>query len=552
MPPSERLTLDQALSKAKKAVKSGNHTVAAELFSAVLRQQPNHPVAKKGLRKLQRQMKQGPLAKARSAEPAQEQVNGLLTLIQSGHMEEAEAKSRTLLADLPKSLVVMNILGISLQRQGKLRKAIDIFDGALKIKPDLPETWVNRGSALRELGRTDEALVSYDRAIELKPDFAEPHFNRANVLKGIGRENDAAASFSAAISIWPSFTEAHRGLSTCKRYRAGDPQIEAMERLFLAENASETDRMELGFALAKVYEDLGDVDKSFDYLAEGNRLRKQLMHYDIDDDRHLFAQIKGLFPQQNIVASEARDVDRSIQPLFIVGMMRSGTSLVEQILASHSEVHGAGELETMNRLITPMLFDLYERGSGDTPLAVSTKQISTLRSVYLDELANLGVPERIITDKMPLNFRWIGFILSAFPDAKIVHLRRDPIATCWSIYKHYFPDAFLYAYDLDDLAQYYLLYSDLMSFWRSRYPNSIYDLDYERLTENQEDETRKLLAFCSLDWEDQCLEFHKTDRQVKTLSASQVRKEIYQGSSDAWKKYASHLQILIDQLGRLN
>jgi len=164
-------------------------------------------------------------------------------------------------------------------------------------------------------------------------------------------------------------------------------------------------------------------------------------------------------------------------------------------------------------------------------------------------LNELGVPEKIITDKMPLNFRWIGFILSAFPGAKIVHVNRDPMATCWSIFKHYFPDPCLFAYDLEDLAQFYRLYMDLMTFWRELYPDSIYDLDYERLTENQEAETRKVLAFCDLSWEDQCLDFHETERQVKTISAAQVRTQMCTGSSDAWKKYEHRLQPLIASLG---
>ncbi len=164
-------------------------------------------------------------------------------------------------------------------------------------------------------------------------------------------------------------------------------------------------------------------------------------------------------------------------------------------------------------------------------------------------LKGMDVPERVITDKMPLNFRWIGFILAAFPDAKIIHVQRDPLATCWSIFKHYFPDPSLFAYDLEDLATFYKLYLDLMQFWRERYPDNIYDLGYELLTENQEQETRKLLAFCGLDWEDTCLDFHVNKRQVKTLSAAQVREQMYTGSSDAWRKYEHRLQSLIDALG---
>jgi hypothetical protein len=165
-------------------------------------------------------------------------------------------------------------------------------------------------------------------------------------------------------------------------------------------------------------------------------------------------------------------------------------------------------------------------------------------------LEALEVDERIITDKMPLNFRWIGIILSAFPGAKIIHLKRDPMATCWSIYKRYF---FVrgngYAYDLGDLGEYYRLYADLMAFWHEKYPNVIYDVCYERLTENQEEETRRLLEFCNLEWQEECLNFHKTKRLVKTISATQVRREMYRGSSEAWRKFERHLQPLRKALG---
>ena len=180
---------------------------------------------------------------------------------------------------------------------------------------------------------------------------------------------------------------------------------------------------------------------------------------------------------------------------------------------------------------------------------LSLKEINTTHDGYLESLAALNIPENIITDKMSLNFRWIGFILSAFPKARIINLTRDSRATCWSIYKHCFAGKGNgYAYDMDDLVEFYKLYIDLMSFWRERYPNSIYDLCYEDLTENQKQETRRLLEFCGLEWEEQCLDFHITKRAVRTSSFAQVRKRMYKGSSEAWRKYEEHLQPMINGL----
>ncbi len=171
------------------------------------------------------------------------------------------------------------------------------------------------------------------------------------------------------------------------------------------------------------------------------------------------------------------------------------------------------------------------------------------RSGYFAEINSLGAGETHVTDKMPLNFIWTGFILTAMPEAKVINLQRSPVATCWSVFKHYFSSkGNNYAYDLIDVAEYYKLYIDLMGFWRERFPNRIYDLNYETLTESPEEETRKLLDYCGLDWEGQCLEFHKTKRAVKTASSVQVRQAMYKGSSEAWRKYETHLQPMLQAL----
>ena len=226
-------------------------------------------------------------------------------------------------------------------------------------------------------------------------------------------------------------------------------------------------------------------------------------------------------------------------------MPRSGTTLVEQILASHSQIYGAGEREVLNRIVIPTLGNI----NKDHFSKLTRDIIRDIRNRYLDELDSLGDDEPRITDKMPQNFRWTGFILTAMPEAKVINLQRDPVATCWSVFKHYFSNKGIgYAYDLVDVAGYYKLYINLMDFWRGRFPNQLYDLNYEALTENQEEETRKLLKYCGLGWENQCLEFHKTKRSVKTSSSVQVRQAMYKGSSGAWRKYETHLQPMLQVL----
>jgi tetratricopeptide (TPR) repeat protein len=398
------------------------------------------------------------------------------------------------------------------------------------------------------MGRQDEAVINYLKALHLKPDYPEAHNNLGTTLNEMGRLDQAKTSYEQAINLKPDYAEAHYHLGLIKTFENGDPQIAVMEKWGAEPDLDITNQVFFSFALAKAYDDIGEYSKSFEQLQNANRLRKQELNYKFFTDQVHFSAIKNVFSTRKLPPFPPPTAGgNSVRPIFILGMPRSGTSLVEQVLASHSTVHGAGELTTLKNLITPALFTLQ-----DTDLQSQESfhnDILSLRKDYLDSLELLGVPERVITDKMPHNFKWIGWILLAFPEARIIHLNRDPVAICFSIFKRRFPAAGLgYGYDLNDLAAFYHLYRDLMSFWRERFPNEIYELDYEEFTENQEVETRKLIAFCDLDWEDQCLEFHNTQRIVKTASAVQVQQPLYQGSSEAWKKYKSYLEPLTQAL----
>ncbi len=651
VPQPKSLTIKQAISRAKKATKQGKRAVALELYNAVLRHQPNHPVAKKGLRKLQKGFPHKQSVQGETANPSQEQVNTLVNLYHSGLMMEAEQFCRKLLLIYPQSLFVINILGAVLQGLGRLQEAVESYGKAIRLKPDYAEAYFNRGNALKELGQLVLAVESYEKAIQfkpdyamaysnrgnvlqelgqlanameshdkviqLKPDYAEAYYNRGNVLQELGQLKQAEKSFEKAIQFKPDFAmaysnrgnvlqelgqlalavenhdkaiqlksdcpntyynrgnvlkdlgqfglavenyekaiqfkpdffEAHRNLSRIKKYKPADSQIAVMENQYEQEKLNESDRIHLSFALAKAYEDLCEYRISFKYLVEGNRLRNKELNYNIDQDIRLYTKIRKIFCAGSLMPEFPSGSNKSIQPIFILGMPRSGTSLVEQILASHTKVYGAGELESMSSIVSPLLSHFPDQNISQEKHEISQNTIVKLRNDYFDMLTALKSHQKVITDKMPLNFRWIGFILSAIPEAKIIHLNRDPVATCWSIYKHYFTgEGNGYAYDMENLAHFYLLYIELMAFWREQHPNNIYDLYYENLTENQEEETRRLFAFCDLDWEEQCLDFHKTKRVVKTASNLQVRKKMYKGSSEAWKKYKTHLKPLINGL----
>ena len=315
-------------------------------------------------------------------------------------------------------------------------------------------------------------------------------------------------------------------------------------KLFLSRtDLSLLDRIGFNFALSHVYENLENHDEQFKFLNEANSLRKEELNYTIKRDKKYFSTIKASFnsPHASIKKSSYSPTIKKL--IFIVGMPRSGTSLVHQIIDSHNEAYGAGELNILNKFIGAFLKEHNNEGKN----FLSEEDVLSIREHFLDSLSRLNITENIIVDKMPLNFRYIGFILAAFPEAKIVHMNRDPMATCWSIYKYYF-NGNSYSFDQDDLAQYFQMYKDLMVFWGQLFPNKIYDICYEDLTADQEAETRKLLEYCELEWDESCLNFHTNKKAVKTTSAMQVRQKIYQGSSEVWKKYEAFLQPLIKGL----
>jgi len=436
-----------------------------------------------------------------------------------------------------------NNLGTALHDLGQLEAAIESLKWAVAYKYDFAEAHNNLGNVLNEYGRVEAAIKCFEKAIAVKPDYAKAYFNLAIAHKDLGNKEAYLNSIEKTVSIKPEWGDAHLHLSRVKNYKKNDPQLAVMHSFLSSNSLSVIDRIGFNFALAHAYEKLENYDEQFKFLNEANRLRKEETKYFIDKDQQLFSRIKDSFKFPPSAVKKSSCKSTSIRPIFILGMPRSGTSLVHQIIDSHHEVHGAGELNKLNKCVIPLLkeFDNVDKKM------LSESDLISIREQYLDVLSSLNVSQNIIIDKMPLNFRYVGFILTAFPEAKILHMNRNPMATCWSIYKYYF-NGNSYSYNQDDLAEYYQLYKDLMGFWSKLFPNKIYDVCYEDLTTNQEVETRKLLKYCELEWDENCLNFHTNKTAVKTTSAIQVRQKIYQGSSEVWKKYEAYLQPLIEGL----
>ena len=269
-------------------------------------------------------------------------------------------------------------------------------------------------------------------------------------------------------------------------------------------------------------------------------LRKKLLNYDISQDIELFRKIKSNYPQIAKKSLEPNKLLKNLMPVFIVGMPRSGTTLVEQIISSHSQVTGAGELSFATQFGAGIAAGITE---------VNNESLLDFRHKYLTKLKNVSDGNLIISDKMPHNFRYIGLLAAAFPEAKIVHVKRNPAAVCWANYKQYFVSKeFGYCYAIDDILAYHELYESLMDFWENKLGKRIYNLDYEQLTVNQESETRQLIDYLDLDWDETCLAPQNNTRSVATASNLQVREKVYQGSSQQWKKYQPFLNGAFDGL----
>jgi tetratricopeptide (TPR) repeat protein len=463
-----------------------------------------------------------------------------ITLQEQGRLDEAEASLRQAIALKHVFAVAHNNLGATLKELDRLGEAEASLRQAIELKPDYAEGHNNLGNTLQELGRLDEAEASYTQAIALKPDYAEAHKNLGNTLQELGRLDEAEASYTQAIVLKSDYAEAHRHLALMKKFDSQDKEYSKMQVLYLDENISEEQRCHINFGLAKACEDLGDFEQAFQHYKEGNALRKTLLNYDINQDIELFKQLKSSNVRAEQNSLEVDNLANKPMPIFIVGMPRSGTTLVEQIISSHPQVTGAGELP-----FAPQFGASIATGSS----AIDNDALLNFRGKYLTKLQNISNGNLIVTDKMPQNFRYIGLLAAAFPEAKIVHVKRNPAAVCWANYKQYFASKNIgYCYALDDVISYYRLYENLMEFWGNSLSKRIYNLDYELLTVNQENETHQLIDYLGLDWDEKCLSPQDNTRSVATASNMQVRKKVYQGSSQQWKKYEPFLNGALDGL----
>ncbi|MDO6445720.1 sulfotransferase [Colwellia sp. 1_MG-2023] len=432
---------------------------------------------------------------------------------------------------------------------GKLEESEQSCLNALAIIPNFSQAEDHLGQIYIVKNELGKAQALFEKQLKVNGKNVKALYTLGNIVKSQGKLEKAKAYYQQAITIYPEYSQAHFTFATINKYiDKNDPHIALMQEEYNKANLPTENKIQLSFALSKAYEDLQDYSQAFNYLKTGNDLRHARNNYTIESDKVFFQNIIDTFTKDSIDKITLSS-QHSSKPIFIIGMPRSGTTLVEKVLASHSKVHGAGELEHFFKYSTE---DFLTENNNFlfAPLEHYPKEkLERIGQEYLKQLESINSNSEYITDKLPFNMLMVGFIKLVFPNAKIIHCVRNARDNCMSIFKRNFTtDNYRFAYNLKTLGQFHLLYQKLMEHWHNNFPGSIYDIEYETLIKNPKDEIKKLIQVCDLDWEEACLNFHQTEAVIKTASAYQVRQPIYDTSVGLWQKYEDNIAELLNEL----
>ena len=440
-------------------------------------------------------------------------------------------------------------LGQTLMALGRLTEAEAAARRLLKIEPENPQSWITIAAVATRLLRQEEALEAYQQAARLKPEEVQLQMSIGHVHKTLGRRMESEAAYKAALTMDPGVAEAYWSLADLKNYSFSDTEIVAMQQLLTSAGVARAATAQLQFALGKAFEQRGQYADAFGHYARGNALRRLDAPFDIEHFERRTARIRAFFDKA-FFARLAGSGDPSAAPIFIVGLPRSGSTLLEQILASHSRVEGTMELPNIIS-ITHQFDDLLASRDG-YPETVGTAPVDTfaaLGSRYLEETAALRSGREHFTDKLPNNFSHVGLIHAILPQATIIDARRHPMDSCFSVFKQHFAEGQTFSYDLQDLGRYYRCYRSLMDHWDTVLPGKVLHFQYEELVRDPETNIRRLLEHCRLPFEPGCLSFHQTRRSVRTASAEQVRQPLYTSGVGHWRHFEVELEPLRRALG---
>jgi tetratricopeptide (TPR) repeat protein len=470
-----------------------------------------------------------------------------------GRYEEALRESEKVLARNPNFAAAYVAQGNVLLLLDRADEAIIRYRKAVEVKTDYAEGHVRLGEAIYDTGQIEQAVSHYERALAIDFDNAAAHNSLGTALKALGRMEEASRAFEKAIAAAPDQMSGYYNFVYCRRVTSEHPQVLAMRKIARrSSRLSHEQQMFLQFGLAKISADAGEDRQSFDHLLRANRLARDLAKYDEAETLEYLKRIEKVFTRQ-VLRERADEGFESTLPVFIVGMPRSGTTLVEQILASHPNVYGAGELYDIGRIVRNIT-QIDGKAYPDEVPNLTARELRTQGESYIKAIRSFSQTAERITDKLPANFVHLGLINLILPGARIVHIRRDPIDTAMSCFSLLFLRrtgglAANYSYDLGELGRFYRAYRKLMAHWRAVLPADVMlEIDYERIVDDFDAQARRIVAHCGLEWDDACAKFYQSRRPVTTPSATQVRQPIYNTSVGRWRPDDEQLKRFTDAL----
>jgi len=512
----------------------------------------------------------------------QNKIHTLINLYKSKKMLEAKRLNNELLNQYPNIVILYNVMGLILIAENKLNEAIACYEKAIKIDPNFAEIYDNLGTVykIKEsynkaesyykqsiklnnkiagshnnlgtlyklLNKNDEAIECYNKAISINSKFVIAHYNLGIVYKSIGKFDEARKCLNEAINLDNNFFIAHRTLSQITKYTSSHKHFIMLKKLDQNHYIKKTQTEDLHFALGKAYEDIKDFKSSSISFIKANQIRRSNINFDLKNEEKEFKNIKKVFNKDFFEKYKKSGVLDNT-PIFILGMPRSGTTLVEQIISNHPKVYGGDELNFLPNLISKHFdFKKYKNTFADINKK-NNIDFKIIAKEYINNLKKISNNSYNVTDKLPINFKWIGFIRILFPNAKIFHCYRNPKDNCLSIFKNYFVNKELnFSYDMNEISNFYIYYLDIMKHWKNLISDSIYEVKYENIIKNSEKEIRNIIENCNLEWNDRCLEFYNNKKTIKTASDFQARSKIYANSVNSWENYKNFFKDLFNNL----
>jgi len=453
------------------------------------------------------------------------------------------------------NIAAMNNLASSLKNTEQYFKAEQIYKKIIKINPSYINVYNNYGNLKSDINDTESAIKLFDQGLNVAE---EKNINPLVLLnhlalayQSLNKVTDTIKTVNKMLKIDPKNANAHQILSSIYKYSKTNDEtmfhLSQMKKILLENNLENEQEGIISFAIGKAYDDLKDSEIAIKFLSSGNKIMNKKRNSNIAEEIHIMNNVKNAFEDIDLSIKHNNFSNKKI--IFICGMPRSGTTLVEQIISSHKKVYGAGELTFLSSVIHDNLFN--EKKPDKQIIAkFQNSSKNLINDQYFEKISIFNFDEHILTDKALTNFKWIGFIKAFFPNSKIIHCKRDPKDNCLSIYKNYFSSSETnWAFDQKDISNYYNNYNSLMKFWFSKIPEFIYTIEYEKLVSDKKNEIEKLLEFCELELDDNCFNHHKnTKTQIKTVSISQARQAVYSSSVRSSDKYKDHLKEMFENL----